>query len=66
MDHSNEMNNIEKYMSSIMAKLYALIINKNQEITNLGNQIVNLEQQVYEQQMYKSKYYHSIENTPVG
>ena len=56
MDLANEIKCIENTnVSTILAKLYALILEKDSEILELRNKVTNLEERITEQEIYSSK-----------
>ena len=53
-------------LSTIIAKLYALILEKDSEILEIRNRVTNLEERITEQEIYSSKDSIIIENLPLN
>ena len=67
MDLANEIKCIENTnLSTILAKLYALILEKDSEILELLHKVTNLEERITEQEIYSSKDSINIENLPLN
>ena len=63
MDLANEIKCIENTnLSTILTKLYALILEKDGEILELRNKVTNLEERITEQEIYSSKDSINLEN----
>ena len=67
MDLANEIKCIENTnLSTILAKLYALKLEKDSEILELRKKVTNLEERITGQEIYSSKDSIIIENIPLN
>ena len=67
MDLAKEIKCIEiTHLSTILAKIYAIIREKDSEILELRNKVTNLEERITEQEIYLSKDSIIIENLPLN